>query len=118
MNCKNNVVVAALAGVVAGTLMGAGASQYAYVIAGWDPNVAKYDVIEELRSSAPRGTYEVLNRRYFQILEEEGDAEVPYREVENVEGNDANFHKSKYAEDGPCAGMSGKRRNVCEAGRN
>jgi len=118
MNCKNNVVVAALAGVVAGTLMGAGASQYAYVIAGWDPNVAKYDVIEELRGSAPRGTYEVLNRRYFQILEEEGEAEVPYREVEYVGDEATLFDDSKYAKEGPCAGMSGRRRNVCEAESN
>lgn len=114
MNCKNNVVVAVLAGVLVGTLIGAGTSQYAYVVAGWDPNYAKGgEAVEEVRGSAPTARYEYTNTRALRL-----GLDNLFKRFERDTEPEAQFDPSKYAEEGPCAGMSGKRRNACEAGRN
>ncbi|MCF7844794.1 MAG: hypothetical protein K9M03_03130 [Kiritimatiellales bacterium] len=107
MNCNKNVVAAALIGIIAGTIMGIGASQYAYVVAGFNPNDAK--AVEELRGAAPK-QYEYTNARALRL-----GLDNLLRRFE-IQGRErTNFDETKYAQDGPCAGMSGSRRYVCEA---
>jgi len=110
MKFKNNVVVAVLAGIVAGTLLGAGTSQYAFVIAAYNPTAAKEGLVEELHG-APRGSYEYSNTRALRF----GIGDL-FRKITRQENDEVNFDESKYAADGPCEGLSGTRRHVCEAG--
>jgi len=106
-----------LAGVVVGTLLGAGTSQYAYVVAGFSPNVAK--TFEQQYHNAPAtNTVRYTNTRALRDSAERGGPAFLVRERSAARRDDVEFDESKYATDGPCTGMSGKRRHACEAGRN
>jgi len=118
MKYNSNVSIAVLAGIVVGTLLGAGTSQYAYVVAGFSPNAAKSGVVESYHS-APRGVVRYTNTRALRLNLDEGlrDKAFMYRTPDVVGRERPAFDNSKYSEDGDCAGMSGKRRHVCESGR-
>ena len=102
----NNVVVAALVGVVAGILMGAGTAQYAQVVAfsGADPTAAKY--MEPVY--VPDGSYR-NNRSNNQGID------ALYRDNVDVEDADqvhlsANRHGPRH-----CWGLTRTRFNRCVA---
>ncbi len=116
VKCNCNVTVAVLAGIVAGTLLGAGASQYAYVVAGFKPNDAKNLAEQRYHGAPTTDSVRYSNTRALRLNLERGEGEgyrVRDREVQRRDV--VNFDENKYAAEGECAGMSGKRRHVCEA---
>lgn len=117
MKCNSNVSIAVLAGILVGTLLGAGTSQYAYVVAGFRPNDVKSGQIETYHA-APRGVVKYTNTRALRLNLDEGlrDRAFLYREPEVVGRERVNFDENKFSEVRGCEGTSGKRRINCEAG--
>ncbi len=72
MKYNSNVSIAVLAGIVVGTLMGAGTSQYAYVVASsYHPNDAKAGAVESYHA-APSGATRYSNTRALRLNLDEG----------------------------------------------
>ncbi len=116
MKCNSNVSIAVLAGILVGTLLGAGTSQYAYVVAGFRPNDVKSGI--ETYHAAPSGVVRYTNTRALRLNLDEGltDKAFLYRNPDVVGRERPNFDENKYSEVRGCRGTSGKRRVNCEAG--
>ena len=105
MKCQNNVVLAALSGVVVGVLLGAGSAQYAQLIAfqAFSPDYAK--TAQDVREGA----------QIYRNRSDIGSYVLPMERTVEPTAEDV-IHRAAPAEtlDPDCAQYSGQRRTRCE----